>query len=247
MHILGIIPARYASTRFPGKPLALIGGKPMIEHVWRGVSDTQAVDRVIVATDDQRIADAVGAFGGEAMMTSTAHRSGTDRCGEVLERLGEEAAGYEVVINIQGDEPRVAARQLQAVAQCFDDDPSTEIATLCKRIESSDELLSVNVVKVVRNLGGDAIYFSRQPIPHLRGVEPSEWLQHQDYYKHIGIYAFRCDVLQRVVGLAPSPLEVSESLEQLRWLENGLRISVRETDVENIAIDTPEDLKKLES
>lgn len=246
MQILGIIPARYASTRFPGKPLAMIGGKPMIEHVWRGVSNTGAVDRVIVATDDQRIADTVKAFGGEAMMTSTTHRSGTDRCGEVMERLGKEAARYEVVINIQGDEPRVAARQLLAVAQCFADDPSTEVATLCKRIERSDELLSPNVVKVVRNLAGDAIYFSRQPLPHLRGVEPAEWLLRQDYYKHIGIYAFRRDVLQRVVQMAQTPLELSESLEQLRWLENGLRISVRETDVENIAIDTPEDLKKLE-
>lgn len=246
MQILGIIPARYASTRFPGKPLALIGGRPMIEHVWRGVSDSGLMDRVVVATDDQRIADAVKAFGGDVMMTSTKHRSGTDRCGEVVSTLGDEAERYDVVVNIQGDEPRVAARQLDSVTRCFVDDPTTEIATLCKHIDSADELLSPNVVKVVCGLGGNALYFSRQPIPYLRGVETDQWLCRHDYYKHIGIYAFRRDVLQRVVTLAPSPLEVSESLEQLRWLENGMRISVRETDVENIAIDTPEDLKKLE-
>ncbi len=219
----------------------------MIEHVWRGVSATNLVDRVIVATDDLRIADTVASFGGEAMMTSSEHRSGTDRCGEVVTRLGEVANQYDVVINIQGDEPRVAARQLQTVVQCFVDNPATEIATLCKRIDCLDELVSPNVVKVVCSQNGNALYFSRQPLPFLRGVETSLWLDSQDYYKHIGIYAFRRDVLQRVVQLTPSALELSESLEQLRWLENGYSISVRETDVENIAIDTPEDLMKLES
>ncbi|MBO4308172.1 MAG: 3-deoxy-manno-octulosonate cytidylyltransferase [Bacteroidales bacterium] len=246
MKILGIIPARYASTRFPGKPLALIDGKPMIEHVWRGVTESSAVSRAIVATDDSRIAEAVRAFGGEVMMTGEHHRSGTDRCGEVVKKLVHSADCYDVVINIQGDEPRVAASQLRTVAAIFDD-PKTEIATLKKSIASPEELFSPNVVKVVCNPSGDALYFSRQPIPYLRNTEKDLWLEKQKYYKHIGIYAFRLDILESVTKLAQTPLELSESLEQLRWLENGFRISVRETDVENIAIDTPEDLLKLQS
>ena len=246
MKILGIIPARYASTRFPGKPLALIDGKPMIEHVWRGVTESSLLSRAIVATDDERIANAVRTFGGEVMMTGEHHRSGTDRCGEVVEKLGHSAEDYDVVINIQGDEPRVAASQLRTVTAIFDD-PTTEIATLKKSITTPEELFSPNVVKVVCNLSGDALYFSRQPIPYLRNVEQNQWLERQKYYKHIGIYAFRLDVLKAVTRLAQTPLELGESLEQLRWIENGFRISVGETDVENIAIDTPEDLLKLQS
>jgi len=216
----------------------------MIEHVWRGVSATDGIDRVIVATDDKRIADTVKAFGGEVMMTATTHRSGTDRCGEVIRTLGDEARLYDIVINVQGDEPRVAASQLQTVQALFNK-PTTEIATLRKRIGNSSELFSPNVVKVVCSLQGDALYFSRQPIPHLRGSEQTAWLLQGSYFKHVGIYAFRREVLEQVVNLEPTPLELSESLEQLRWLENGFRITVGDTDVENISIDTPEDLNKL--
>lgn len=226
MKTLVIIPARYASTRFPGKPLARIGGRPMIEHVWRGVAKIDAIEEAIVATDDERIADAVEAFGGQVMMTRADHKSGTDRCGEVLERMGEE---YDVVINVQGDEPRVQASQLEGLIEAFND-PTVQIATLKKRITDPEELTDPNTVKVVTDLRGNALYFSRQSI--------SEW-------KHVGIYAFRGEVLKEVVRLPQSGLELRERLEQLRWLENGYRIAVRETEVENIGIDTPEDLERL--
>ena len=244
MKILGIIPARYASTRFPGKPLALIDGRPMIEHVWRGVAGSGIVTRTIVATDDERIADAVRKFGGETAMTSSFHQSGTDRCGEVLEQLGTESDNYDVVINIQGDEPRVDCSQLQLLADCFEES-DTEVATLCRRIETVDQLLSPNVVKVVSSLQGKALYFGRSPLPYVRNVEQSQWTKHQKFYKHIGIYAFRPDILRLISHLEPTPLEMSESLEQLRWLENGITIKVRETEVENVSIDTPDDLHKL--
>ena len=225
--VLAIIPARYASTRFPGKPLALIGGKPMIEHVWHGVNRVSAIDEVVVATDDDRIADEVEAFGGFALMTSPAHQSGTDRCGEVLRRMGDDE--YDVVINVQGDEPRVAASQLESLIEAFSD-PQVQIATLRKRISRPDERENPNVVKVDVGPDGFAIDFSRQPISE---------------YKHVGIYAFRPEVLLQLVELPQSEREISERLEQLRWMDNGYRIAVCETNVENIGIDTPEDLEKL--
>ena len=244
MKILGIIPARYSSTRFPGKPLVMIDGKPMIEHVWLGVKNTEQIDRVVVATEDKRILDTVTAFGGEAVMTGKFHKSGTDRCGEAIQKIGEDINNYDIVINIQGDEPRVASNHIKLVVETFED-PAVQIATLKKRIDSLAELKSTNAVKVVCANNGDALYFSRQPIPYLRGIAKEMWLRRQAYYKHIGIYAFRRDVLQEVVKLPQTPLEKSESLEQLRWLENGYRIAVRETTEESVAIDMPEDLLRL--
>ena len=244
MKVLGIIPARYNSTRFPGKPLVVINDKPMIEHVWRGVTDTGLVDHVVVATEDKRILDTVTAFGGEAVMTGKHHKSGTDRCGEAMQKIAEDINQYDVIINIQGDEPKVAANHIKLVVDAFKD-PEAQIVTLRKRISSLAELNSTNTVKVVCDQKGDALYFSRQPIPYLRGLAKEMWLRRQHYYKHIGIYAFRREVLQQVVQLPQTPLEKSESLEQLRWLENGYRITVRETTQESVAIDMPEDLLKL--
>ncbi len=242
MKVLAVIPARYASIRFPGKPLALIAGRPMIQWVWEGVSRISVISDAVVATDDTRIFDTVLGFGGRAMMTASTHRSGTDRCGEVLDRMDSDA---DVIVNVQGDEPRVEHTQIELLASCFDD-PSVQIATLKKEITSADDLFSPNVVKVVDDLKGNAIYFSRNPIPFVRGKADDEWLQHHKFYKHIGIYAFRREVLQQVVRLPQSQLETCESLEQLRWIENGYRIAVRETDAENIGVDTPEDLAKLQ-
>lgn len=242
MNILAIIPARYASTRFPGKPLALINGRPMIEWVWEGVKQIDCISNAVVATDDERIAETVRGFGGEVMMTSDSHRSGTDRCGEVIGRWKGETP--DVVINIQGDEPNVNAEQIEAVAQCFDD-KAVQIATLKKAILREEDLFSPNVVKVVTDLQGNALLFSRHPLPYVRGKEQSEWMNAQQYFKHIGIYAFRKEVLEKVVRLPQSQLEKSESLEQLRWIENGYRIRVAETTVENIGVDTPEDLARL--
>lgn len=245
MRTLAIIPARYASTRFPGKPLALLGGKPMIEWVWDCVASLQALTEAVVATDDTRIAEAVEAFGGRAMMTRSTHRSGTDRCGEVLEMLEAEGKVFDVVVNIQGDEPFVQQEQLTSLIGCFENS-DTQIATLKTAIGNIEELCSPNNVKVVCNNTGNALYFSRQPIPYLRGVEREEWLQRQSYYKHVGIYAFRATVLKELVRLSPSQLELSESLEQLRWLENGYPIRVCMTPTANMGIDTPEDLAAAE-
>lgn len=242
--ILGIIPARYASTRFPGKPLALVSGKPMIERVWEGIADIPTIDKAIVATDDERIAQVVQSFGGCVMMTSPNHRSGTDRCGEVLQQLGNDAKQYDVVINIQGDEPRVSAKQIAAVVAAFEQ-ADTKIATLKKRITHSDELFNSNVVKVTTDLQGNALCFSRSPLPFLRGQKQQQWVSLYPYFKHIGIYAFRRATLQHLVQLSPTPIEQAESLEQMRWLEHRLTITVRETDEENIAIDTPTDLARL--
>ena len=244
MKVIGIIPARYNSTRFPGKPLVVIKDKPMIEHVWRGVSDTGLVDHVVVATDDKRIMDTVQSFGGEAVMTGRHHKSGTDRCGEAIQKIEHDINDYDIVINIQGDEPKVAAEHIQLVLDTFKN-PETQIATLKKKITSLAELNSTNTVKVVCGLNGDALYFSRQPLPYLRGLAKETWLRRHSFYKHIGIYAFRREVLQKIVQLEQTPLEKCESLEQLRWMENGYRISVRETNKESVAIDMPEDLLKL--
>lgn len=244
MRFIAIIPARYASTRFEGKPLALLGGVPVIRRVYERVAS--AVPDVLVATDDSRIAEAVEAFGGRVVMTSDKHRSGTDRCYEAYCKQGGE---FDAVINVQGDEPFITASQLHAVMACFDD-VSTEIATLVKPFSEQDGLAALenpNSPKVVLDGKNRAIYFSRSVIPYLRGVDRNEWLHRHTFYKHIGMYAFRTDVLRRVTALPPSTLELTESLEQLRWLENGYRIGVGITDVETVGIDTPEDLARAEA
>ncbi len=245
MKILCVIPARYASTRFPGKPLAMLDGKPVVQWVWQRVSAVGCVDRAIVATDDDRIFHAVNAFGGEVMMTSDKHRSGTDRCAEVADKLAQMGERYDVVINVQGDEPFVDAAQIETLAECFQRE-STQIATLAAPIASSDELFNANNVKVVRGCDSMALYFSRQPIPFQRDIKPEEWIERQTYYKHVGIYAFRYEVLHSVASLDQTPLEKSEKLEQLRWLENGYRIAVADTAAANVGIDTPADLAEAE-
>ncbi len=240
---IAIIPARYASTRFPGKPLAILGGKPVIQRVWEQVSSV--VDAAVVATDDERIAQAVESFGGRAIMTSLDHKSGTDRCWEAYQKQGEE---FDVVINVQGDEPFIAHSQLRAIMACFEDE-NTDIATLVKPFTEEDGLSALenpNSPKVVLDNDSCAVYFSRSVIPYLRGVEREEWLKYHTFYKHIGMYAFRRDVLGEVTALPQSTLEKAESLEQLRWLENGYKIGVGISDVETVGIDTPEDLERAE-
>lgn len=267
MNYIGIIPARYASTRFPGKPLAAIGGKPMIQRVYEQAK--KVLDYVAVATDDERIFDCVTGFGGLAVMTSPDHPCGTNRCYEAYERCrlmvnaliekgemqGERwHSKTDVVINIQGDEPFIQPQQIEAVMSCFADEKA-EIATLVKPFKASDgidALVNPNSPKVVVAHGdkyGRAIYFSRSVIPYMRGVEESAWLEEAakretPFYKHIGLYAYRADVLEKIVRLPLSPLEKAESLEQLRWLENGYEIRVAETETQTIGIDTPEDLDK---
>ena len=243
MRSIAIIPARYASTRFPAKPLAKLGGKLVVERVYEQVS--KCVERAVVATDDERIYDAVMGFGGEAVMTSTEHRSGTDRCREAYEKLGYEA---DIVINVQGDEPFIQPEQIEALKACFENE-ATQIATLVKPFAESDgveALENPNSPKVVVDEDMCALYFSRSVIPYLRGVERSEWLHHHTFYKHIGIYAFRAEVLREVTALPQSSLEKAESLEQLRWLENGYKIGVGISNIETIGIDTPEDLARAE-
>lgn len=243
MKFIAIIPARYASTRFPAKPLAVLGGKTVIRRVYEQVAGT--VDETVVATDNERIYDAVTAFGGKAEMTSAAHRSGTDRCWEAYCKHGGD---FDVVINVQGDEPFIQPSQLEAIKRCFDRE-GTDIATLVKPFAESDGLEALenpNSPKVVLDNEGCAMYFSRSVIPYLRGIDRSEWLTRHTFYKHIGIYAFRTDVLRQVTSLPQSTLEKAESLEQLRWLENGYRIGVGISDVETIGIDTPEDLARAE-
>lgn len=243
MKFLGIIPARYASTRFPAKPLAMLGGKTVIQRVYEQVKTK--LEHAVVATDDERIKQAVEAFGGEVVMTSPNHKSGTDRCYEALTKVGGD---YDVVINIQGDEPFIQASQLEAVMRCFDD-AETQIATLVKPFKPEngyDALENVNSPKVVLNARSQALYFSRSIIPFQRNKERQEWLSGHTYYKHIGLYAYRCEVLKEITQLPQSSLEIAESLEQLRWLENGYVIKVGQTDVETIGIDTPEDLAHAE-
>lgn len=245
MKYIGIIPARYASTRFPAKPLAILGGKTVIERVYRQVEGQ--MDEVVVATDDERIEQAVRSFGGKVVMTSTAHRSGTDRCYEAYTKIGRD---YDVVVNIQGDEPFIHPSQLEAVKACFED-PQTDIATLVKPFTEADgweAVLNPNSPKVVVSNRMEALYFSRSVIPFIRGAEQgSEWLRRHTFYKHIGLYAYRSRVLAEITRLPQSSLELAESLEQLRWLQNGYRIKVGITDIETIGIDTPEDLARAEA
>lgn len=244
MEVLILIPARYASTRFPGKPLAMIGGKPMVQHV---VEKAAAVsENVYVATDDSRIYDCVTGFGGKAVMTSAEHRSGTDRCYEAYRHVAEQTGKkYDVVVNIQGDEPFILPGQVAALVACFEDD-KVEIATLAKRFERNADVFDPNKVKVVCSVKGTALYFSRSAIPFCRGIEQENWLGTASFYKHVGMYAYRPAVLREITALPQGGLEKAESLEQLRWLENGYTIAVRETTHESIGIDTPDDLKRAE-
>lgn len=241
MKIIGIIPARYASTRFPAKPLVDIGGKSMIQRVYEQAKKSKLLNDVVVATDDDRIALHIKSFGGNVVMTSEKHQSGTDRCFEAIQLFSKDA---DVVINIQGDEPFIQPEQIDLVAACFAS-TAVGIATLVKKISSEDELFNVNIPKVLLNKNKEALLFSRQTIPHIRGKELQDWLKNYTFYKHIGIYAYRTKVLAEITALKPSPLELVESLEQLRWLENGYKINVEITDFESVAVDTPDDLKKL--
>jgi 3-deoxy-manno-octulosonate cytidylyltransferase (CMP-KDO synthetase) len=241
MKFLGIIPARYASTRFPGKPLADIAGKPMIQRVYEQVAGH--LDEVCVATDDDRIFQAVQNFGGKVVMTSSTHRSGTDRCYEALTKT---KGNFDVAVNIQGDEPFIKASQIELLKECFKDE-RTQIATLVKPFSEDvnfDVLFNPNTPKVILNKNKEAIYFSRSVIPYIRGEHHTEWLNFFVYYKHIGIYAYKTDILGEITALPQSPLELAESLEQLRWIENGYTIKVGITDEETIGIDTPEDLER---
>lgn len=243
MRFLGIIPARYASTRFPGKPLADIGGKSMIQRVYEQVKPS--LDDVWVATDDSRIEEVVRGFGGNVVMTSTHHKSGTDRCLEASHFIG---GNYDVVINIQGDEPFIQPSQIEALKACFTEKPATRLATLVKKFTPNDGwegLQNPNSPKVVLNEADEALYFSRSVVPYLRGIEPSQWLEKGLHYKHIGLYAYRRETLEEIALLPPSPLELTESLEQLRWLEHGYTIQTALTDVETIAVDTPDDLARV--
>ena len=243
MNFIGLIPARYASTRFPGKPLAMLCGKPVIQRVYETVAS--CLGRAYVCTDDERILRAVENFGGRAVMTSTAHRSGTDRCYEAFQKVGQ---GADVVVNIQGDEPFIHSSQLEAVCRCFDDE-DCQIATLVKPFAPQDGLAALqnpNSPKVVVDNRMHALYFSRSVVPYLRGVEPEQWLSRHTFYKHIGLYAYRTSALRDITALPPGMLEQAESLEQLRWLENGFTIRVGLTDVETIGIDTPADLERAE-
>ena len=244
MKFLALIPARYASTRFPAKPLAILAGKPIIQHVYERVSSI--FEDAYVVTDDTRIEECVKAFGGRCVMTGTHHKSGTDRCFEALEKLG---AGFDVVVNVQGDEPFIAASQLETIMQCFADE-ETQIATLVKPFTPADGIEALenpNSPKVVLDNNNYAVYFSRSVIPYLRGVEKDEWLSHHTFYKHIGLYAYRAEVLKEITSMPLGVLEQAESLEQLRWLQAGYRIKVGTTDVETIGIDTPEDLERAKN
>ena len=240
MKIIGIIPARYDSSRFPGKPLIDIAGQSMIQRVYQQAKHTLSLSEVIVATDDQRIYDHVKNFAGNVMMTSKTHQSGTDRCAEVAANL----IGFDVAINIQGDEPFIDPQQIDLLASCFKQQ-DIEISTLIRRVATEEELFNENKPKVVLNRKGEAIYFSRQAVPFLRGTKPNEWLTKRPYYNHIGIYGYRIDILKQLTELPLSDLETMESLEQLRWIDNGYKIQTAISTHSNDAIDTPEDLEQV--
>jgi 3-deoxy-manno-octulosonate cytidylyltransferase (CMP-KDO synthetase) len=240
MNFLGIIPARFASSRLPGKPLADIGGKPMIQWVYENTS--RELNDVIVATDHSGIEKAVLAFGGRVMMTSPDHPSGTDRCAEVMQKLTASGETYDVVINIQGDEPFINASHIRLLKEAFSD-PATQIATLANPILDRSELMNPNAVKVVASTQGNALYFSRSAIPYNRHATDDIWYEDHNYLKHLGMYAYRGEILLQITMLEPSPLEKTESLEQLRWLENGFGIRVLVTNDPSHGIDTPEDLE----
>ena len=239
MKIIGIIPSRYASTRFPAKSLAVIKGKSMIQRVYEQAQQSSALNTLTVATDHQEIYDHVKKFGGNVCMTRPDHVSGTDRCYEALTHQHQK---YDYIINIQGDEPFIQPEQIDLLAGQLNG--LTEIATLAKSLEIEEQLFNPNVVKVVISKLNEALYFSRSPIPHIRNTADKDWLSKHKFFKHIGMYAYRHDVLERLTRLSVSSLEKAESLEQLRWLENGFRINVAETHTETMGIDTPEDLQK---
>ena len=247
MKFTAVIPARYASTRFPGKPLAMLGGKTVIQRVYEQAASV--LSDVYVATDDERILSAVEAFGGRAVMTRTDHKSGTDRIEEAVEKIEKQGMDKEgqgdVIINIQGDEPFVQPSQIKTLMSLFDD-PETQIGTLGKRFESMEAVQNPNSPKIVTDHRGFALYFSRSVIPFIRGIEVEEWLPHYPFLKHLGVYAYRREVLAEVTKLPQGVLEKAESLEQLRWLENGYRIRVGMTEVETVGIDTPADLERAE-
>lgn len=243
MRFVCIIPARYASTRFPGKPLALIGGKTMIRRVVEQAR--KVLTDVYVATDDVRIFEEVQSFGGNAIMTSSLHPSGTDRCYDAYSQLQQE---FDVIINIQGDEPFIQPAQIQALKNVFLQ-KDVQIATLVRKITSEDGpeyLINPNHPKVVINNNNEALYFSRSVIPYLRNHTSETWLDRHDYYSHVGVYAYRSQVLKEIVSLQPSSLELAESLEQLRWIQHGYRISVGFTTERSVGIDTPDDLIRAE-
>jgi 3-deoxy-manno-octulosonate cytidylyltransferase (CMP-KDO synthetase) len=238
----GIIPSRYASSRFPGKPLAIIGNKPMIQRVYE--QSAKSLEMVYVATDDQRIYDAVTCFGGKVVMTSPDHQSGTDRVAEAADLIsGITGRKIDVVVNIQGDEPFIKPEQIDLVKDCFKAG-SVSIATLVRKVEPGEDIFNPNQPKVILNSGGDAIYFSRAAIPFVREGEKNEWASRHVFYKHIGLYAYRTDTLKKLTKLPRSPLEIAESLEQNRWLENGYSIRTAVTIWESLGIDTPEDLER---
>ncbi|SEN98072.1 3-deoxy-manno-octulosonate cytidylyltransferase (CMP-KDO synthetase) [bacterium A37T11] len=239
-NIIGIIPARYASSRFPGKPLADIAGKSMIQRVYEQASKAPSLSLVMVATDDERIANHVHSFGGKVIMTASSHQSGTDRCAEVLQAY----KNHDIAINIQGDEPFIDPAQIELLISCFNTD-QTQIATLIKRIHSNEELFNKNTPKVVINQHKEAIYFSRATIPYQRNAPENDWLSHHTYYKHIGIYGYRAAILKTLTGLPISPLERTEALEQLRWIENGYRIQTAETTLDTHAVDQPDDIDRV--
>lgn len=239
MNILGIIPARYASTRFPAKPLVEIGGKSMIRRVYEQAGKARLLSNVVVATDNNEIFNHVKTFGGNVVMTKEEHPSGTDRCFEALEKT---SGDFDFVINIQGDEPFIHPEQIDLLASALNKE--TELATLVKKIEDQETLFNPNTPKVIFNKNKEAIYFSRQTIPYIRGAEPEQWLSKAEFYKHIGIYAYRADILKAITSLETGSLEKSESLEQLRWLENGFNIKVEITTYESVGIDVPSDLEK---
>ena len=242
LHFAGIIPARYASSRFPGKPLVMIGNKTMIQRVYDLAS--RALENVWVATDDKRIFHAVSEFGGRVIMTSPDHLSGTDRCAEAVDKITSETGEKtDIIINIQGDEPFIKPEQISQLMNCFMDE-SVELATLVRKVEAGEDIFNPNQPKVIINYKGDAIYFSRAAIPYLRDTEKSEWSKNQCYYKHLGLYAYKTDTLKKITLLPRSFLEISESLEQNRWVENGYRIRTAVTKWESIGIDTPDDLER---
>ncbi len=238
-NIIGLIPARYASTRFPAKPLVDIGGKSMIQRVYEQAKKSTYLTKVVVATDHEEIYNHVKSFGGDVCMTRADHVSGTDRC---YEALSFESESYEYVINIQGDEPFIQPEQIDLLAAVLTG--RTEIATLIKAIDLTEQLFNPNLVKAVIGKNCEALYFSRSPIPYLRNIKESDWVTHHTFFKHIGMYAYRVDILNELTKLQPSTLEKAESLEQLRWLENGFEILAVETSTESFGIDTPEDLVK---
>lgn len=244
MKILGIIPARYASSRFPGKALVKINGKPMIQRVYEQSVRATSLSDLIVATDDKRIEKEVLDFGGKVKLTSTIHKSGTERCREVIDKLQADGNIFDIIINIQGDEPYINPKQIDQVASCFKS-TDVQIATLIKKITTPEDLFNPNVNKVIINKNHQAIYFSRQAIPFIQNSDKQEWVRKHDFYKHIGIYAYRTNILKEITKLNITPLEKAESLEQLRWLENGYKITVSETDIESYAVDMPDDLLKF--